>query len=161
MTVQTAEPVRASVVVEAPIDQAFTTFTRDIGRWWPPDHHLLEAPLKETVFEPRVGGGILDRGEDGSECRWATVLAYEPPERVCFSWSITVDWQVERDPERASEVEVRFIAEGPQRTRVELEHRKLERHGVGWESMRDAVGSERGWQLILDAFGSAAGAPPG
>lgn len=161
MTVQTAEPVRASVVVDAPVEHAFTTFTRDIGTWWPPDHHLLDAPLKEMVFEPRVGGHIVDRGEDGSECRWATVLAYDPPDRVVFSWSITLDWQLETDPERASEVEIRFVAEGPERTRVELEHRRLERHGSGWESMRDAVGSPRGWQLGLDAFAARAGAARG
>ncbi len=153
MTVQGADTlVRASVVVAAPIERAFSVFTEDIGSWWPPDHHILQAPLSEMVFEPRAGGHVYDRGSDGSECRWARVLAYEPPERVVFSWDISTRWQIETDPERTSEVEVRFLAESPDRTRVELEHRKLERHGEGWEAMRDAVGSDEGWAAGLRAF---------
>jgi len=99
------------------------------------------------VFDPFVGGNVYDRGVDGSECRWARVLAYEPPDRVLFSWDINTRWQIESDHEKTSEVEVRFTAEGPDRTLVELEHRNLERHGEGWEGMRDAVGSPEGWNL--------------
>lgn len=109
-------------------------------------------PIVETVFEPRVGGNIVDRGEDGSECRWARVLAYEPPHRVVFSWDIGPTWQLERDPENASEVEVRFIEEGPGRTRVELEHRNLDRHGPGWEAVAEGVEGDGGWPLYLDRF---------
>ena len=104
------------------------------------------------MFEPRVGGHIYDRGEDGSECRWARVLAYEPPDRVVFSWDIGVQWQLEADPENASEVEVRFLAESPTRTRVELEHRHLDRHGPGWQALGEGVGSEAGWPLYLERF---------
>jgi uncharacterized protein YndB with AHSA1/START domain len=104
------------------------------------------------VFEPRVGGAVYDRGADGSECRWARVLAFEPPRRVVISWDIALDWQIETDPERTSEVEVRFIAEGPERTLVELEHRNLDRHGDGWEKMREAVGSPEGWGVGMRAF---------
>jgi uncharacterized protein YndB with AHSA1/START domain len=89
----------------------------------------------KTVFEPRVGGNIHDRGVDGSECRWARVLAYEPPDRVVFSWDISPQWQIETDSEQTSEVEVRFIAETPQRTRLELEHRNIDRHGAGWQAV--------------------------
>jgi uncharacterized protein YndB with AHSA1/START domain len=153
MTVQQADTaVTASTVVDAPIERAFAVFTEDIASWWSPDHHILQAPLAEMVFEPRVGGNIYDRGTDGSECRWSRVLAFEPPRRVVFSWDITTQWQIEADPERTSEVEVRFTAEGPQRTRVELEHRHLERHGEGWEGMRDAVGSPEGWAVGLQRF---------
>ena len=91
-------------------------------------------------------------GEDGSECRWARVLAYEPPGRVVFSWDISPYWQVETDPNRASEVEVRFVPEGEDRTRVELEHRHLERHGDGWEGVRDGVAHDEGWPLYLDRY---------
>ncbi len=148
MSTQAADTsVRTSITVEAPIDRAFTMFTDGIGTWWPPENHILEAELAEMVFEPRVGGHIYDRGVDGSESRWARVLAYDPPGRVVFSWDINPRWQIEADPAKTSEVEVRFTAEGPERTRVELEHRHLDRHGEGWEQMRDAVGSPNGWSL--------------
>lgn len=156
-TVPSAPPVHASVVVEAPIERAFETFTAGIGGWWPEKNHILEAELAEMVFEPRVGGHIYDVGVDGSESHWARVLAYEPPERVVFSWDINLNWELESDPERTSEVEVRFIAETAQRTRVELTHGRIERHGAGWESMRGAVGS--GWQGGLDAFAAHVAAP--
>jgi uncharacterized protein YndB with AHSA1/START domain len=144
--------VRESILVPAPIDRAFSLFTEDIGSWWPPDHHLLQAELAEMVFEPRVGGHIYDRGADGSECRWARVLVYEPPNRVAFSWDISPRWQLENDPEKTSEVEVRFVQDGADRTLVELVHRNLDRHGDGWEGMRDAVGSPEGWAVGLRAF---------
>jgi uncharacterized protein YndB with AHSA1/START domain len=151
-TQSTAAPVCTSIVVEAPIERAFSVFTDGIGTWWPSTHHILGAELAEMVFEPRVGGSIYDRGVDGSECRWARVLAYEPPERVVFSWDINLQWQRETDPGRTSEVEVRFVAEAPARTRVELEHRGIERHGEGWEKMHDAVASPGGWSAGLDAL---------
>jgi uncharacterized protein YndB with AHSA1/START domain len=153
MTTQAQQAsVRTQVVVEAPIERAFSVFTEDIGSWWNPDHHILEAELAEMVFEPRVGGHVYDRGVDGSECRWARVLAYEPPDRIVFSWDINPQWQLESDLETTSEVEVRFIPEAPERTRVELEHRHLDRHGEGWEGIRDAVGSPDGWPDGLRAF---------
>jgi uncharacterized protein YndB with AHSA1/START domain len=150
--------VRSSIVVEAPVERAFTIFTTDIGTWWPPDHHILQGELAEMVFEPRVGGRIVDRATDGTECAWARVLAYEPPERVVFSWDISLQWQIETDPARTSEVEVRFVPDGPARTRVELEHRHLDRHGDGWEEMRTAVGSQNGWDVGLERFAERAGA---
>jgi uncharacterized protein YndB with AHSA1/START domain len=144
--------VQAEVVVDAPIERAFSVFTEDIGSWWDPSHHILEAELAEMVFEPREGGHIYDRGVDGSECRWARVLAYEPPNRVVFSWDINTRWQLETDPERTSEVEIRFVPEGADRTRVELEHRNLDRHGDGWEQIRAAVGSPNGWPGSMRDF---------
>jgi uncharacterized protein YndB with AHSA1/START domain len=144
--------VNASIVVEAPVERAFTVFTDEIETWWDPDHHLLDGELAEMVFEPQVGGHLYDRGVDGSECRWARVLVYEPPDRVVISWDINTGWQLETDLERTSEVEVRFVPEGPDRTRVELEHRNLDRHGDGWEQMRDAVGSADGWAAGLRLF---------
>ena len=153
MTTQVQETsVITQTVVDAPIDHAFRVFTDGIGSWWDPGHHILEAELAEMVFEPRVGGHIIDRGTDGSECRWSRVLAYEPPHRVCFSWDINLRWQLETDPAKASEIEVTFTEEGPDRTRVVLTHRHLDRHGEGWEAMRDAVGS--GW--TLDHFAEVA-----
>jgi len=153
MSTRAAETsVRTSIVVEAPIERAFTVFTEDFGGCKPPEHNMLEVEIAETVFETHVGGHVYDRGVDGSECRWARVLAYEPPNRVLFSWDISPQWQIETDLEKTSEVEVRFVAEAPERTRVELEHRNLDRHGDGWEPERDAVGSEGGWPLYLRRF---------
>jgi uncharacterized protein YndB with AHSA1/START domain len=153
MSTRAAETsVRTSIVVEAPIERAFTVFTEDFGGFKPPEHNMLEVEIAETVFETHVGGHIYDRGVDGSECRWARVLAYEPPNRVMFSWDISPQWQIETDLEKTSEVEVRFVAEASERTRVELEHRNLDRHGDGWEPERDAVGSEGGWPLYLRRF---------
>jgi uncharacterized protein YndB with AHSA1/START domain len=153
MTTQAQEAsVRTQVVVEAPIDRAFRVFTEEFGRFKPPEHNLLGAEIAETVFEPRVGGHLYDRGVDGSECRWARVLAYEPPNRVVISWDISPQWQLETDLEKTSEVEVRFHSETPERTRVELEHRNLDRHGEGWEAVREGVGGDGGWPLYLQRF---------
>jgi len=154
MSTQTADTsVRSSIVVDAPIERAFSVFTDGIGSWWPTEHHILQAELAEMVFEPRVGGHVYDRGVDGSECRWARVLAFDPPTRFVISWDINLQWQLETDPARTSEIDVRFTADGADRTRVELEHRNLDRHGEGWEGARDAVGGDGGWPLYLQRFG--------
>ena len=145
-------PVRSSIVVDAPNDRAYAVFTADMAGWWPPDDHILQAALAGMEFEPRVGGSIVDRGADGSECRWARILAYEPPHRDAFSWDVGLRWEVETDPERTSEVEVRFTAEDSGRTRVELEHRGIERQGEGWGQMHGAVGSPEGWDLGMERF---------
>ncbi len=147
-----ATTVTSSIVVEAPIERAFRVFTEDFGKFKPPEHNLLAAEIAETVFEPHVGGYLYDRGVDGSECRWARVLAYEPPQRVVISWDISPRWEPETDRDRTSEVEVRFVAESPERTRVSLEHRYLDRHGDGWEGTRDGVAGEMGWPLYLERF---------
>lgn len=144
--------IKRSIVVEAPIERAFEVFTKKFGSFKPAEHNLLAVQIAETVFEPRVGGYLYDRGVDGSECRWARVLAYEPPNRVLLSWNISPRWQIETDPDKASEWEVRFISETPDRTRVEIEHRKLERHGEGWEGVRDSVGGDQGWPLYLRRY---------
>ncbi|MGH3629366.1 MAG: SRPBCC family protein [Sciscionella sp.] len=144
--------VRRHVVVDASVEHAFATFTDRLGDFKPPEHNVLQAPIAKTVFEARVGGHIYDQAVDGTECRWARVLAYDPPNRVVFSWDISPQWQIETDPDRASEVEVRFIAETPQRTRVELEHRHIDRHGPGWQSVSDAVAGDQGWPLYLARF---------
>jgi uncharacterized protein YndB with AHSA1/START domain len=147
-----ATTVRTAIVVDAPIDRAFRAFTEDFDRVKPREHNMLGVDIAETVFEPRVGGRVYDRGADGSEFQWARVLAFEPPNRLVFSWDLNPQFQIESDPDRTSEVEIRFIAESDRRTRVELEHRNLDRHGDGWEDTRDAIGSEGGWPLYLQRF---------
>jgi uncharacterized protein YndB with AHSA1/START domain len=151
-TQATDTTVRLSIVVDAPLEQAFHAFTDRFGSFKPRDHNLLQVDIAETVFEPHVGGYLYDRGVDGSECRFARVLAYEPPTRVLLSWNISPSWQLESDPEKASEWEVRFISEAPERTRVELEHRHLDRHGDGWEGVREGVAGDQGWPLYLRRY---------
>lgn len=142
--------VRAEVVIDAPIERAFDVFTARFGDFKLKEHNILGAEIAETVFERHVGGHIYDRAVDGSECRWARVLEYEPPNRVLFSWDLSPQWQVEPDHDKTSEVEVRFIAETDQRTRVELEHRNIDRHGEGWQAVVD--GSAEGWPLYLSGY---------
>ena len=144
--------VRHSIVVDTSIDRAFSAFVERFGEFKPPEHNLLGAEITETRFEPMVGGHIYDRAADGSECRWARVLAFEPPNRVVFSWDISPQWRLEADKSNASEVEVRFVAETPERTRLELEHRNLDRHGAGWESLGEGVDGDQGWSLYLARY---------
>jgi uncharacterized protein YndB with AHSA1/START domain len=148
--------VRKSIVVAAPVERAFAVFTQRFGDFKPPEHNLLGVPIAATEFEPHAGGHIYDRGTDGSVCRWARVLTYEPPHRVVFSWDIDPSWQIETDPERTSQVEVRFIAQTPEQTRVELEHRHLDRHGSGFEAIVDGVDSDGGWPLYLSRYAALA-----
>ena len=145
-------PIRKCVVVGTGVERAFALFTAKFDAIKPREHNLLSVPIAETVFEPRVGGHIYDVGIDGSLCKWARVLAYEPPSRVVFSWDIGPTWQLETDPAKTSEVEVRFIAESDDRTRVELEHRHLDRHGPAWRAVADGVDGDAGWPLYLSRY---------
>jgi uncharacterized protein YndB with AHSA1/START domain len=153
MTTQAEQTsIRTEVVVEAPVERAFRVFAEQFDKIKPREHNMLGVDIAESVFEPREGGRVYDRGVDGSECQWARVLAYEPPARIAFTWDISPHWQIEADLSRASEVEVRFIAETAQRTRVQLEHRYLDRHGEGWEGLREGVSGDQGWPLYLGRF---------
>ena len=153
MTTQAEETsITTEVVVDVPVEHAFRVFTERFDQIKPRDHNMLEVDIADSVFEPREGGRVYDRGVDGSECQWARVLAYEPPDRIVFTWDISPRWQIEDDLSRASEVEVRFIAESAERTRVELEHRHLDRHGEGWESLSEGVAGDQGWPLYLSRF---------
>jgi uncharacterized protein YndB with AHSA1/START domain len=158
VTTQTSQTsTKTDIVVDVSQERAFRVFTEEFDRIKPREHNMLDVDIAESVFEPHVGGHIYDRGVDGSECRWARVLAYEPPERLVFTWDISPHWQLETDLARASEVEVRFISESPDRTRVELEHRNLDRHGDGWEGLREGVGGADGWPLYLSRYADALG----
>ena len=144
--------IRTDIVVEAPQERAFRVFTQQFDKIKPREHNMLGVDIAESVFEPRAGGRVYDRGVDGSECQWGRVLAYDPPERIVFTWDITPHWQLESDLSKTSEVELRFVAETPERTRVELEHRHLDRHGDGWQGLREGVAADQGWPLYLGRF---------
>jgi uncharacterized protein YndB with AHSA1/START domain len=147
--------VRKSLTVEAPIAHTFHVFTTGFDSWWPRAHHIGQADLLAAVIEPKAGGRWYEKGVDGSECDWGRVLAYEPPSRVTLSWHLNGDWQYDPDPARASEVDVRFIPDGPGRTKVEFEHRHIER-AVKAEQLRAGVDSEGGWNGLLAMFAATA-----
>jgi uncharacterized protein YndB with AHSA1/START domain len=144
--------IRTEVVVDAPVERAFRVFTEQFDRIKPREHNMLQVDIAQSVFEPFAGGRVYDRGTDGSECQWARVLVFEPPNRIVFTWDISPHWQLETDPSRSSEVEVRFVAESDTRTRVELEHRHLDRHGDGWEGLREGVRGDDGWPRYLARY---------
>lgn len=147
--------VRKSVTVEASQDHAFRVFTEQIGSWWPLENYSIGSAEADTaILEPRAGGRWYERGVDGSECDWGRVVAYEPPERLVLSWQISAEWRF--DPQLDTEVEVRFVAEGDGRTRVELEHRGLESYGDQAQRMSEIFGSPQGWGTILEGYARAA-----
>jgi uncharacterized protein YndB with AHSA1/START domain len=157
MTTQAQETsIKTDIVVDAPIDHAFRVFSERFDQIKPREHNMLQVDIAESVLEPRSGGRLYDRGIDGSECQWGRVLAYEPPARIVFTWDISPHWQIETDLDRASEVEVRFTEETPERTRVTLEHRHLDRHGDGWQGLRDGVAGDQGWPLYLTRYAEQA-----
>lgn len=143
-------PVRQTVTVEAPVEKAFEAFTAQFGRWWPRSHSIGKTPLQTARIEPRVGGRWYEVGEDGSECPWGDVLAWEPPSRILLAWRIGADWRF--DPALLTEVEVRFVRLDATTTRVELEHRLLENMGEGAAAARAAFDSDGGWRGILAGF---------
>jgi uncharacterized protein YndB with AHSA1/START domain len=147
-----ADSVVRTVTVAAGQERAFEVYTARFGSWWPKEHHVGEADMVTCSFEPRVGGRWYETGVDGSECDWGRVLVWDPPNRLVHTWQLQGDWRFDPDPARASEVEVRFVAEGPARTRVEIEHRYLERHGDGADSVRAGVSSPKGYDYCLAGY---------
>jgi uncharacterized protein YndB with AHSA1/START domain len=152
MPSETVTPVLKTVVVNAPRERAFRIFTEFFGGWWPSTHHIGKHPYETAILEGRPGGRWYERATDGTECEWGRVLAWEPPARVTLSWHLGPDWQYDPDMAKASEVDVRFIAESASTTRVELEHRHLERHGAGGDGIRAQVDSPGGWGTIMELF---------
>lgn len=142
--------LRRQIIVDVPQDHAFEVFTNRFDDIKPREFNLMPVDIEETVFEPRVGGHIYDRGVDGGVCRWARVLEFEPPQRFVISWDITARWQLETNPDQTSEVEIRFVPIGDTQTRVELEHRHLDRHGEGWQDYRAGIAG--GWPAFLQNF---------
>ena len=152
MTTYQMTATRATITVHASQERAFRAFTEEYDRWWPAEHHLGKDDFAEVVVEPHAGGRWFERAADGTECDWGQVLVHEPFTRVVFGWHINGDWAYDPDPAHASEVEVTFVPEGADRTRVELTHGKFERHAVKPESVRDGVSTDNGWQGGLRRF---------
>jgi uncharacterized protein YndB with AHSA1/START domain len=147
--------VRKFLSVKAPPDVAWRVFTEKMGAWWPLDNYKIgKAKAVDAVVEPHVGGRWYERGDDGSTCEWGSVLAWEPPKRLVLSWDITADWQF--DANLKTEIEIRFIPEGKDSTRVELEHRHLDRYGARRDEMRRVFDTEGDWGRLLQMFARVA-----
>lgn len=145
-------PIRKQLVVEAPAERAFRVFTSNMGTWWPKEHHIGKAELADCVIEPKAGGRWYEKGQDGSTCEWGKVLTWDPPKRLVLAWQLDSEWTY--DASLVTEVEVTFTAEGPKRTRVEFEHRNLERFGAKAEELRKSM--DGGWGGILESYKGAA-----
>jgi uncharacterized protein YndB with AHSA1/START domain len=148
-----ATAVRKTITVDAPQARAFEVFTAEFDRWWPRSHHIGESDMAEAVIECRPGGRWYERDADGSQCEWGSVAVYEPPERIVLVWQL--DSEFRYDPDLATHVEVRFVADGPNRTLVELEHRDLDRYGDNLENMRTTFDSPGGWNGLIEAYAAA------
>ncbi len=145
----TIAPVRKSIRVNANQARAFEVFTSGLGGWWPRDHGIGKLPLKSAVMETRLGGRWYELAQDGSQTNVGKIIVWEPPKRFVMTWDINSQWKP--DTTVSSEVEVRFIADGANATRVELEHRKFEQMGAeAGESMRKDV--DGGWPGLLELF---------
>ena len=155
-TASTIPAIRGTRTVGVPVEQAFRVFTDSFGTWWPAEYHIGRADVAEVILEPREGGRWYERGVDGSECDWGLVLAWEPPNRLVVTWQINGHWQFDPDPEHASEIQVRFTPDGPERTTVELEHRHLDRLAAG-QALHDTIQlSGGGWTALLERFAKQA-----
>ena len=148
--IQAVESIRRHIVVPATRERAFEVFTSRMTTWWPSHHHIGSAPIQEIVVEPREGGRWYTRHEDGTETSTGYVAGWDPPERLVLTWQITADWRY--DPSLVTTVEVRFVEESPGRTRVELEHRDLDRYGPEADRMRMTFEDPGAWTGTLEAF---------
>jgi len=156
MAIDSELSVLKTVVVPLPLVETFALFVQQ-DTWWPVrTHHLAEPPGETVVFEPFQGGRWYERAADGREQEWGRVLVWRPPHQVVLSWLVGSDWTPEPDPSRASEIDVRFLAEAPDATRLEFEHRHLERYGEQAERMRTILDGPSGAVGVTSAYAAAA-----
>lgn len=143
-----------SVTVEVDRERAFAVFTEGFDTWWISSHHIGAAEMEVAIIEPRKGGRWYERGVDGTECDWGHVITWDPPARIVLAWQINAQWQY--DPSLVTEVEVTFTEEGASRTRVDLEHRNLDRMGEAAGQIRAVFESDNGWPGLLHRFAKRA-----
>jgi uncharacterized protein YndB with AHSA1/START domain len=152
MTQHVDTVVRRTITVPVSQQRAFEVFTSELGRWWPREYSIGQSPMADFVLEPTIGGRWYEVGEDGKQCDSGRVTAFEPPARLALAWHLNGQFQFDPDPAHASEVEVRFVVEGPTQTRVEVEHRGFERHGADAGAVLGSVDSQTGWTYCLELF---------
>lgn len=148
-----------SLSVNAPVERAWSVFVEQMGTWWPATHHVGKTPFEAIFIEPSVGGRWYERNAEGEFCDWGTVLAWDPPRRVCLSWHVgpghdSPEWTADMNMAKASQVEIRFTPEPAGTTLVELTHSKIERHGEGAENLRDIFDGPGAWSTILEMYAS-------
>jgi len=154
--------VLKTITVRASIQRAFSVFVEQMETWWPATHHIGSTPFQTIFVEPRFGGRWYERNVDGKEGDWGTVLKWDPPNVVCFSWHVgpghdEPDWKFDPDMTKASEVEIRFTSLNSDSTLVELEHRRIERHGMGAEQLRNLFDGPGAWITILEKYAERVG----
>jgi DNA-binding transcriptional ArsR family regulator len=155
VAVESELSVLKTVVVPLPLVEAFALFVQQ-DKWWPvATHHIAEPPGVTAVLEPFLGGRWFERCADGREQEWGRVLVWRPPHQIVLSWQVSSDWTFEPDPARASEIDVRFLAEAPDRTRLEYEHRHLERYGEHAERMRAGLEAPNAAQAVVNAYAAS------
>jgi uncharacterized protein YndB with AHSA1/START domain len=148
--------IRKTLNVPATPEKAFAVFTAGFDGWWPKTHYIGNSPLMRAVLEPRPGGRWYGVHEDGIERPWGEVLVWEPPTRIVLAWRISHEWGY--DPNLLTEVEVRFTPVGARETRVDFEHRHLERFGDTDAADRTRTSMDGGWGMILEKYRSLAAA---
>lgn len=151
MTAGTIPPIEGKVTVNVPVEQAFRVFTESFDTWWPHEYQIGQAAVAAVILEPHEGGRWYERDVDGTECDWGRVLVWAPPRRLVFTWQINGQWQFDPDPDRASEIEVRFTSDGPEQTTVTVEHRHFDRLVAG-QAVHDAIRGGGGWPALLDSY---------
>jgi uncharacterized protein YndB with AHSA1/START domain len=143
------EPVRCSIEVKLPPERAFKVFVEHFGRWWPIAYTYGEHEFDGATIEPKTGGHWFEKKRDGTRMDWGEVRLFQPGREIVLSFNVGADRKPE-PPERNSEVAIRFVPAGGG-TRIELEHRQIERHKDG-EKLRAGMASGQGWPLILAAY---------
>ena len=156
MQTNTQDTVERTFTVPVTPERAFSVFTSEMAAWWPREYTWAKDALETIGIEPEEGGRCFERGPHGFACDWGRVTEWDPPRRLAFLWQISPTRAPEPNPERASEVEVRFEADGTEATRVTLEHRVFSNHGEGAAEYRTAMDSAKGWTYILDRYREAA-----
>ena len=148
------QSVRKELVIKASQERVFKAFTEQLDKWWPRQHHIGKAEMREAVLELEPGGRWYEIGVDGSECNWGKVLIWEPPKKLVLAWQINANWQYE--PNFVTEVEINFIQQGPTQTLLAFEHKDIERFGEKAPEIWSAFDSEKGWTGMLKALAALA-----
>lgn len=141
------DPLLVDLELRCTAAHAFATWTDRFGLWWPPGHTTSGDPEATVHLEPRLGGRIFERADDGREIDWGEVTHWDPPHRLGYLWHIR------RTREAATDVLVHF-EDTDKGSRVRIQHTGWERLGDQGPSWRDA--NRDGWAGLLPHLKTAA-----